>query len=161
MNQKQLEASLNYAHQFRAPTCRYQTRASYQLQPGSAPDSESRRSRICWDETLFAEVSEQPEKERKNNADDETGDDGKVERGVFAAMNDIAWQAAETQCEFAAEIEESAESDKKAAEDKERAAEVANGIHKKSLGEESREVKEIDPTRTGESQPCPSLNPPV
>ena len=48
---------------------------------------------------------DEPEKEAQCNADNETGDDGKVERGVFAAMNDVAGQTTQAKREFATEKE--------------------------------------------------------
>jgi len=36
------------------------------------------------------ETREEPKDERKDDAEKEAGDDGKVESGVVAAMNDVA-----------------------------------------------------------------------
>jgi len=74
-------------------------------------------------------MSEQPEEERKTEAEEETGDDREVEGGVFAAMDDVAREAAEAQREFSAEVKQSADKDKKGAENEEGAAELAEGIH--------------------------------
>jgi hypothetical protein len=65
---------------------------------------------------LAAEVREEPEKEGKCCAEDETGDDREVESGVFAAMDDVAREFSETKREFAAEIKESADEGQDGAE---------------------------------------------
>ena len=75
------------------------------------------------------EVGEEPEEEREAEAQYEAGDDGEVESGVFAAMDDIAGEISETRREFSAEIEEGAEQHKKTTEKKDDAAEFAEGIH--------------------------------
>ena len=49
-------------------------------------------------------MSKKPEEEREAEIEDETGDDGEIESGVFASMDDVAGEAAETQWEFSAEI---------------------------------------------------------
>jgi hypothetical protein len=76
-------------------------------------------------------MSEEPEEERKTEAEEETGDDREVEGGVFAAMDDVAGEAAEAQWEFSAEVQQSAEKDQESAENEEGAAEFAEGIHEK------------------------------
>jgi len=53
-------------------------------------------------------MGEEPEEEGKDDADEEAGDDGKVEGGVFAAMNDVAGEAAQAEGETGAEVKESA-----------------------------------------------------
>ena len=40
-------------------------------------------------------MGEEPEEQRKCGAEDKAGDNGKVEGGVFAAVDDVAGQAAE------------------------------------------------------------------
>jgi hypothetical protein len=92
---------------------------------------------------LSAEMGEKPEEERKCEAEDEAGDDGEIEGGVFAAVDDVAGKFAEAEGKFATEIEKSAKDDKKAAEKEQSAAEFTEGVHRLSL-EEPREVKEVD-----------------
>jgi hypothetical protein len=84
-----------------------------------------------------AEVGEEPEEEREADAQYEAGDDGEVERGVFAAMDDIAGEISEAKREFSAEIEEGPEQHKKTTEKKEDSAEFAERIHEvlKFLGQ--------------------------
>ena len=76
---------------------------------------------------LPAEMGEKPEQERKGEAENEAGDDGEIEGGVFAAVDDVAGETAEAEGEFAAEIEKRAEDDKKAAEKEQSAAEFRRG----------------------------------
>ena len=63
-------------------------------------------------------MSKKPEEEREAEAEDETGDDGEIESGVFASMDDVAGEASETERKSRAENEEGA-------------AEFADGIHGK------------------------------
>jgi len=81
-------------------------------------------------------VAEQPEKKRKNRAEDETGDDGEIKSRVFAAMDNVAGKFSQTKREFATEIEKCANENEEAAEEEEGAAEFAKRIHSKSLGAE-------------------------
>jgi hypothetical protein len=74
-------------------------------------------------------MSEKPEEERKTEAENEAGDDREVEDGVFAAMDDVAGEAAEAQREFSAEVKKSAHNDEESTENEEGPAEFAEGIH--------------------------------
>jgi hypothetical protein len=74
-------------------------------------------------------MREEPEEERKCCAEDEASDDRKIESGVFAAMDNVAWEFAEAKGEFAAEIEDSADEDEEATKDQKSAAEFAERIH--------------------------------
>ena len=67
-------------------------------------------------DALAAKVREEPEEEREGGAKEEAGDDGKVERGVFAAVDDVAGKFSQAEGEFSAEIEKSAEENEKTAE---------------------------------------------
>ena len=60
-------------------------------------------------ESLATEVGEEPEEKRKCPAEDKASNDREIESGVFAAMDDVAGEFAETEGKFAAEIEKSAE----------------------------------------------------
>ena len=82
---------------------------------------------------LAAEVGKEPKKKRKDNADEEAGDYGKVKVGVFATMYDVSGKAAEAEGELGAEVENGADEDEESAEEKERAAEFAKGIHSRIL----------------------------
>ena len=74
-------------------------------------------------------MREEPEEEREDSAEEEAGDDREVEGGVFAAVDDVAGEAAEAQWEFSAEVKQSADKDQEGAENEEGAAEFAEGIH--------------------------------
>ncbi|OLD83642.1 MAG: hypothetical protein AUF67_00315 [Acidobacteria bacterium 13_1_20CM_58_21] len=76
-------------------------------------------------------MSKKPEEERQAEAEDETGDDGEIESGVFASVDDVAGEAAETQWEFSAEIKYRANGQEQGAHNEERAAEFADRIHGK------------------------------
>ena len=71
----------------------------------------------------------EPKKKTETGAKDEAGDDRKVEGGVFAAVDDVAREAAEAQGELAAEVKERAEEDQEDAENEEHAAKFAEGVH--------------------------------
>ncbi len=81
-------------------------------------------------------MGEEPEEERKGGAEEEARDDREVESGVFAAMDDVAGEAAEAQRKFSAEVEKSADQYEEGAENQESAAEFAEGIHKKKIVKE-------------------------
>jgi hypothetical protein len=89
-----------------------------------------------------------PEKEREGGAEYEAGDDGKVESGVFAAMDDIARETAEAQREFSAEVKQSADKDEESAENEDGAAQFAKGVHPGILPELA---ERIFPPRTSVS----------
>jgi hypothetical protein len=74
-------------------------------------------------------MSEQPEEERKTEAEEEAGDDRKVEGGMFAAVDDVAGEAAEAQREFSAEVKKSAHNHEESTENEKSAAEFAERIH--------------------------------
>ena len=76
-------------------------------------------------------MSKKPEEEREAEAEDETGDDGEIESGVFAAVDGVGGEAAEAQGEFSAEVKQRADKDQEGAENEEGAAEFAEGIHGK------------------------------
>jgi hypothetical protein len=84
---------------------------------------------------LATKMGEEPEGEREDETENEAGDDGEVEGGVFTAMNDVAGEAAETEGEFAAEVEKGADEDEEAAENEEGAAEFAKRVHSGILPE--------------------------
>jgi len=83
---------------------------------------------------LTAEMGEEPEEERKSGAENEAGDDGEIESCVLATMNDVAGKFAEADREFAAEIKQRAEDGEENAENEEGASQIADGIHRQSVG---------------------------
>jgi hypothetical protein len=80
-------------------------------------------------------VRNDPEEEREHDTYDEAGNDGKVERGVFAAVNDVAGQFSQAKGELTAKIEESTDKNQKAAKKEEGAAEFAKRVHEVILSE--------------------------
>jgi hypothetical protein len=77
------------------------------------------------------QVGEEPKQERETEAENEAGDDREVEVGVFAAVDDVAREAAEAKGKFSAEVKQSTNENEEAAENQQGAAEFAEGIHGK------------------------------
>lgn len=84
-------------------------------------------------------MRDEPEEERENNADDKTGHDGKVERGVLAAVNDVAGQFSETERQPVAKIKKGSNQNEKTSEEDKSPAEFAEGIHNAILPEPANE----------------------
>lgn len=76
---------------------------------------------------------EEPKEQREDEAEDQAGDDGEVESGVLAAMNDVAGKTAEPEREFATKIKKGAHKHKKSSENNNNAAEFAQWVHGESL----------------------------
>lgn len=85
---------------------------------------------------LAPEMGKEPEEKRKSGTDDETGDDGEIERGVFSAVDDVAREFAEAEGEFGPEVKQSADDDEDDAEQEKSAAEIAERIHGSIVEEE-------------------------
>ena len=79
---------------------------------------------------LAAELGDKPKKKRKHDADHETGDDGKVESRVCAAMDDVAGQFSEAEGKLVAEIKKGTEKNEKSSEENQRTAEIAKRLHR-------------------------------
>ncbi len=84
---------------------------------------------------LAAEMGDEPKEQRQCGAKEERSDEREVERGVFAAMNDVPGETAEAEREFTTEIKKCADEYEEGAEDEEGAAKFAEGIHGESLEE--------------------------
>ena len=78
-------------------------------------------------------MSQEPEEKRDRGAEQEAGDDWKIKRGVLAAMDDVAGEPAEAQRKLSAEVQKSANDGEEDAENKERAAKFAKGVHSRIL----------------------------
>lgn len=78
---------------------------------------------------LATEVRDEPEEDGERDAEDQTSHDRKVERGVFAAVNDVAGKFSYAEGEFVPEIEKDTDQDEEPPEEDERAAEFAPWIH--------------------------------
>jgi hypothetical protein len=74
-------------------------------------------------------VGEEPEEKEESEAKEESGDDGEKESGVFAAVDDVAGEAAESEREATGEVEQGAGDGKDGAEDEEDAAEFTKRVH--------------------------------
>jgi hypothetical protein len=81
-------------------------------------------------------MGKEPEQKRKSGAEDKTGDDGEIERGVFTTVDDVAGEFAESEGEFGAEVKQSADDDEDEAEQEKSAAEIAERIHGSIVEEE-------------------------
>jgi hypothetical protein len=92
---------------------------------------------------LAAEKGKEPEEEGERGTENEASDDGEIESGVFAAVDDVAGKFAEAERKFSAEEKKSTDDDEETSEEEEGAAEFTKGKHKESLGEEVQEVKEV------------------
>jgi hypothetical protein len=91
-------------------------------------------------------MGEEPEEEGKCRAEYDARHDGKVESGMFTAMDDVAGEFTEAEGEFGAEVEKSAEDYEDDAEQEKSAAEVTKRIHKSIIEEavyRPRAVREI------------------
>jgi hypothetical protein len=87
---------------------------------------------------LAAEAGEEPEEKRKSGAENEASDDGEIEGGVFAAVDDVAGKFPEAEGEFGAEVKQGAEDDEDEAEQEKGAAEIAKRVHGNIIGEGAR-----------------------
>ena len=74
-------------------------------------------------------MREEPEKQRKRHTKKKASDDGKVKRGVFAAMNDVAGKLSEAEGELVAEVQKSTNKNEKGSQGKKGAAEIAERVH--------------------------------
>jgi hypothetical protein len=79
---------------------------------------------------LAAEVGNEPKQKREKNAEEQAGHDGKVERGVRAAVDDVAGQFSEAKREPVAEIKKDADQNEERSKADKRAAEFAERIHR-------------------------------
>jgi hypothetical protein len=80
-------------------------------------------------------VVDEPQEKRKRDTDNEAGHDRKVERGVFTAVDDVAWEAAEAEGQLVAEIKSGSDDHEQGANNQEGAAELAKRIHEVIIGE--------------------------
>jgi hypothetical protein len=105
--------------------------------------------------TLAAEVRDEPENEGKSGAQNETGDDGKVEGAVLAAMDDVAGEFAKAEGEFSAEVEKSADDRDEGTEEKKATAEIAKGIHTSIIEERCRAREQTEEFEIGSIRRLP------
>ena len=84
---------------------------------------------------LAAKVGDEPEEKGQRDAEKKTRDDGKVKRGVFAAVKDVAGQFSEAERELVAEIKKDTNQNKKCSEKDKSAAEFTERVHRIILPE--------------------------
>jgi hypothetical protein len=89
---------------------------------------------------LAAEVGEEPDDERKTQAEHKASHDREIKCGVLAAIDDVAGKFSEAEGELSAEEQKSTDDDKEAAQEEKSAAEFAEMIHNASL--EQTDVQE-------------------
>jgi hypothetical protein len=80
-------------------------------------------------------MGEQPEEQGQRDAEEQTGNYGKVKSRVFAVVNDVAGQFSQAEGELVPEIEKCSEKDKEGAEEKKRTAEFTKGVHQEIVEE--------------------------
>jgi len=85
---------------------------------------------------LATEVGEEPEEQRKAKAEEEASDDGKVERSMLAAMDDVSGKFAEAERQSRVEIQNCAENKQQAPEEEQGAAKFAERIHRNIIKDE-------------------------
>jgi len=76
-----------------------------------------------------AKPRKKPEEKREQDAEQEGCDDGEINGGAVATMDDVAGEATEAERKSAVKIKQYAEKDEEAAEEQQSAAEFAKGIH--------------------------------
>jgi len=92
---------------------------------------------------LAAKMGEEPEEERKAETQNEASDDGKIKRGVFAAVDDVAWESSQAERKLSTEVKKSTYDHEEAAEEQDGAAEFTERIHKSIIKEGSAERREL------------------
>jgi hypothetical protein len=61
-------------------------------------------------------VRDEPEEKGERDTEEQTGDDGKVESGVFAAVNDVAGQFSQAEWQFVPKIKKGTDQDNQPSE---------------------------------------------
>lgn len=77
----------------------------------------------------------EPEEDGERDANYEASHNGKVERGVFAAVNDVAGQFSQAKGQLVPEIKKKTNQDEESSEEQKRATEFAKRVHKIILPE--------------------------
>jgi hypothetical protein len=75
-------------------------------------------------------VRDEPKDKRKADTEKQAGNDRKMKSRVLAAVDDIAWEASETERKFSAKVEKQANENEKTTEQDQRAADFAEGNHR-------------------------------
>jgi hypothetical protein len=74
-------------------------------------------------------VGEEPEKEREDGAQEQAGNNRKVESGVSTAMDDVAGKLSKTKGELTTKVKEGADEREQPRQEEEGAAEFAERVH--------------------------------
>lgn len=80
-------------------------------------------------------MGNEPKKKRKNEAEEQAGNDRKVERGVFATVHDVARQFSRAEGELVPEVKKDADQHQKCSKEDKRAPEIAKRLHRGILPE--------------------------
>lgn len=123
--------------------------------PVAAEDKQSKQAASLQKDRLAAEVRDEPEEEGERDAEEQTGDDWKVERSVFAAVNDVAGQFSQAEWKLVTKVEKGAEKDEHSPKEKKRAAEFPKRVHSRILSEA---VEECLRKRLPSSPPTKALD---
>lgn len=74
-------------------------------------------------------MRDEPEEQGKRDAEEQAGDDRKIESRVFAAVNDVAGQFSQAEREFVPKIKKGADQNDKPSEEDKRPPKLAERIH--------------------------------
>lgn len=80
-------------------------------------------------------MRDKPEENRERDAEEQAGDDRKVERGMFATMNDVAGQFSQAEWQLAPKLKKATNQDEQPSEKDKRAPKLAKGVHDMILPE--------------------------
>jgi hypothetical protein len=80
-----------------------------------------------------AEIRDEPEEKGQRDAEEQAGDDGKVERGVFAAVDDVAGQFPKAKGELVPEVKKNTNQNEECSKEDKRTAEFAERFHRRIL----------------------------
>jgi len=87
-------------------------------------------------------MGEEPENEGQQGTQQKTSDNRKVERGVFATMDDVARESSQPERQPIPEIKQDSEEHEEATKDEKSAAELAERLHQQNCSE-GRDGKEV------------------
>ena len=84
----------------------------------------------------MAELVDDPENQTDHYADDDAGNERKVERPMLPAVRDITWQAAQTKGKFSTKVENGADQDEDNPENQQCSTELLVRVHQKIVSPE-------------------------
>lgn len=79
---------------------------------------------------LAAKVRDEPEEDSESDTNHEASHNWKIERSVFAAVNDVPGKLSQAEWQLVPKIKESTDENDKPSEENERTSEPAKWIHK-------------------------------